>query len=150
VKRPLPVLTVPAAGSALTVKHSNGQLVKPMFKLKKSRTFAWPVTVFTPDNGKHIKSTFTGHFRTLERDELQVEIESFRAPDLTPAEQGRRLAEFIEKVLVSVEGVVYEGDNGDAETDNRIICDALIADAMTAGAIFESYIEGINGRVRKN
>lgn len=121
-----------------------------MFKLKKSRTFCWPVTVSTPDNGRHVKSTFTAEFRELPRDDLLQHLEAFKDPELGTVEQARKLSEFLEAVMVSVEGVQYEDDAGERETDQREIIAALISDTRCAGALFDAYIEGSAGKARKN
>lgn len=121
-----------------------------MFKLKKSRTFMWPVTVTVPDNGKHSRSTFTAEFRELPREELLAHLEGFKDPDASTIEQARRLSDFLGTVLIAVDGVQYETDAGERETDQREIIEALIADTRCAGPLFDAYIEGTAGKARKN
>lgn len=117
-----------------------------MFTLKKSRTFEWPVTVTVPDKGKHSKSSFSAVFRVLERDELQQRIAELNDQEVSASERGSRMADFLESILVSVEGVIVDGE----DMNNREICEALTVDTFTAPALFDAYVEGIAGRQRKN
>lgn len=122
-----------------------------MFTLKKSRTFEWPVSVFEPDNGKHVKASFNATFRVMERDDLQSRLREISAPDQSPAEQNRLMAEFLSSVLVSVSGVQVTGEDGaTVSMSNADICEALIADTFASPALFDAYVEGIAGRTRKN
>lgn len=121
-----------------------------MFKLKKTRSFSWPVTVTTPENGKHTRSVFTAEFRELPREELLAHLEAFKDPEATAVEQSRRLSEFLEAVLLSVDGVQYETEGGERENDQREIMSALIEDSRCAGPLFDAYIEGTAGKTRKN
>lgn len=122
-----------------------------MFTLKKSRTFSWPVSVYEPENGKHVRAQFSAQFRVMERDELQARMREISDPEQSPAEQARRMGEFLGSVLVQVEGVQVADEGGaSVSMSNRDICDALIADTFAAPALFDAYVEGIAGRGRKN
>lgn len=122
-----------------------------MFTLKKSRTFTWPVSVFEPDNGKHVRAQFTATFRVMERDDLQTRMREISDGEQTPAEQARRMGDFLSSVVVQVDGVqVADETGGTVSMSNRDICEALIADTFAAPALFDAYVEGIAGRNRKN
>lgn len=122
-----------------------------MFTLKKSRTFDWPVNVFEPDNGKHVKASFSATFRVMERDDLQARLREISSPDQTPADQSRLMSEFLSSVLVAVSGVQVAGEDGaTVSMSNADICEALIADTFASPALFDAYVEGIAGRTRKN
>jgi hypothetical protein len=122
-----------------------------MFTLKKSRTFTWPVSVYEPDAGKHVRAQFTATFRVMDRDDLQTRMREISDPELPATEQARRMGDFLSAVVVQVEGVqVADESGGTVSMTNRDICEALIADTFAGPALFDAYVEGIAGRNRKN
>lgn len=107
------------------------------FKIAQKKTITWPVTVSIPqDGGKVVKSTFTGEFLHLSKDEI----------DALNAE-GRDL---LDAVLTGWKGVTTE-DNSELEFNDETKKNFLGVTYVRAG-LFSAYAELQNGReaARKN
>jgi len=110
-----------------------------MFKIEKSKTVKWPVTVNIPrDGGRTTKATFNAEFKLLEQDELDAVMESGGDRDVGAA------------VLTGWDGVADE--NGTTTPFSEEARADLLKIPYVRTAIIGAYFQCASGReaARKN
>lgn len=109
-----------------------------MFKIQKSDTFKWPVSVNVPvDNGRFQTYEFTGEFKLHEQSKIDQLLERFRNDD----------HDFVVDLLVGWSGVqAADGNDLPYNDDNKRI---LLDIPYVRTAVTKAYFEASTGNKQK-
>lgn len=78
------------------------------FILSQKQSYAWPVKVKVPNNGKWDTHTFVATFARLAPLDAQERLKDLADAELPPEERYQRENEFMEEVLLGWEGIKDE------------------------------------------
>ena len=113
------------------------------FKVRKSTTYKWPVSVDVPvDGGRFSRETFEVEFRNdIEQSTLKDFADGLTDGTMIEQEVARR-------VIVSLEGFIDE--EGEPIPYSNSLLDEILEVPMVAAQICQGYVDSKAGAKRKN